>query len=198
MWIDWNAHRFSGGVLALDLANTVIFRQAPERVQDRFSNRLEVARFAFAAANFRAGEWGSVNFIPPQSPSAHLILIELREAINSLFRTAVLEGSVKAQYLSNFLQLASTVIGDNRNEQDFTLPPFARHCELLLSAGAALSGLNLLDPARLSRIKICPNCHWLYLDESRNRSRRWCDMTVCGNRAKAKRHYDRKGRAYGV
>lgn len=198
MWIDWNAHRFSGGVLALDLANTIIFRQAPDRAQDRFSNSLEVARFACAAGIFRAGEWGSVNFIPPQSPSGHLNLIELREAINNLFRTAVLEGGFKAQYLSNFLRLASAVIGDNQSEQDFTLPPFAQHRELLLSAGAALSGLNLLDPARLSRIKICPNCHWLYLDESRNRSRRWCDMTVCGNRAKAKRHYDRKGRGHGL
>ncbi|MHC1548092.1 CGNR zinc finger domain-containing protein [Phyllobacterium sp. K27] len=198
MWIDWNAHRFSGGVLAFDLANTVIFRQAPERAQDRFSNSLEVARFASAAANFRAAEWGSVNFIAPQSLPEHLKLIEIRESINSLFRTAVLEEGFKAQYLSGFFRLSSTIIGESQNEQGFTLPPFARHRALSLSAGAVLSGLSLLHTSRLSRIKICPNCHWLYLDESRNRSRRWCDMTVCGNRAKAKRHYDRKGREHGL
>lgn len=38
------------------------------------------------------------------------------------------------------------------------------------------------------------NCNWLFLDTSRNHSRRWCSMQSCGNRAKAKRHYHR-GRA---
>ncbi|EJN04651.1 CGNR zinc finger domain-containing protein [Phyllobacterium sp. YR531] len=197
MYIDWNAHRFSGGVLALDLANTVIFRQAPERVQDRFSNSVEVARFATAAASFRSGEWGDVQFEAPESQSEHSKLIELREAINSLFRTAVAEEGFKAQHLSDFLRLGSALIADNQHEANLALPPFVRRRDLSLSVAAVLSALNLLDPRRLSRIKICPNCHWLYLDESRNRSRRWCDMTVCGNRAKAKRHYDRRSKMDG-
>ena len=39
-----------------------------------------------------------------------------------------------------------------------------------------------------SRLKACPGeaCGWLFYDRSRNRSRRWCDMTVCGNRTKAR------------
>jgi predicted RNA-binding Zn ribbon-like protein len=32
------------------------------------------------------------------------------------------------------------------------------------------------------------NCGWLFLDSSRNHSRRWCDMRDCGNRAKVRRH----------
>jgi predicted RNA-binding Zn ribbon-like protein len=40
-------------------------------------------------------------------------------------------------------------------------------------------------------------CGWLFLDTSRNHSRRWCDMTDCGNRAKARRHYQR-GRGSGA
>ncbi len=64
MTFDWNAHRFSGGVLALDLANTVIFRETPERSQDRFADPAEVPRFAMAAANFRQGEWGDIQFRP--------------------------------------------------------------------------------------------------------------------------------------
>lgn len=31
------------------------------------------------------------------------------------------------------------------------------------------------------------DCGWLFLDSTRNASRRWCDMAACGNRAKAKR-----------
>src|SRR5579864_2683569 len=43
------------------------------------------------------------------------------------------------------------------------------------------------------RIHKCesPTCDWLFLDTSRNHSRRWCDMKSCGNRAKAKRYYER-------
>ena len=39
-----------------------------------------------------------------------------------------------------------------------------------------------------SRLKACPNdtCHWAFYDRSRNRSRTWCRMSVCGNRAKAR------------
>jgi predicted RNA-binding Zn ribbon-like protein len=36
-----------------------------------------------------------------------------------------------------------------------------------------------------------PTCDWLFLDTSRNHSRRWCDMKSCGNRAKARRYYER-------
>ena len=38
------------------------------------------------------------------------------------------------------------------------------------------------------RLKICqnPDCRWAYYDHSRNRSRAWCSMTACGNRAKAR------------
>ena len=41
------------------------------------------------------------------------------------------------------------------------------------------------------RLRACanPECRWLFVDASRNGSRRWCDMAACGNRAKAHRHY---------
>ena len=35
-------------------------------------------------------------------------------------------------------------------------------------------------------------CFWLFLDTTRNRSRQWCSMTSCGNREKARRHYQRQ------
>jgi predicted RNA-binding Zn ribbon-like protein len=51
-----------------------------------------------------------------------------------------------------------------------------------------------LTSDRLQKVRLCgaPACAWLFLDESRNHSRRWCDMTTCGNRQKARRHYRRK------
>jgi predicted RNA-binding Zn ribbon-like protein len=52
----------------------------------------------------------------------------------------------------------------------------------------------LLDPEALERLKQCPGpeCGWLFLDESRNRSRRWCDPRLCGNRERVKSHYRRR------
>jgi predicted RNA-binding Zn ribbon-like protein len=50
-----------------------------------------------------------------------------------------------------------------------------------------LSALNLLLDADFSRIKQCQgnHCGWLFFDSTKNKSRQWCDMSVCGNRAKA-------------
>ncbi|HEY0072169.1 MAG TPA: ABATE domain-containing protein [Chloroflexia bacterium] len=46
----------------------------------------------------------------------------------------------------------------------------------------------------LERLHQCAanDCGWLFIDMSRNHSRRWCDMSNCGNVAKARRHYHRK------
>lgn len=59
---------------------------------------------------------------------------------------------------------------------------------------AATSAVALLLSPDLGRVKECAtdNCNWLFLDMSKNRSRRWCDMKECGNRAKARRHYARR------
>ena len=56
----------------------------------------------------------------------------------------------------------------------------------------AVSALSLLNGANLRKVKICPSCTWLFLDKSRNSSRLWCDMAVCGNQAKARHHYRRQ------
>jgi predicted RNA-binding Zn ribbon-like protein len=52
---------------------------------------------------------------------------------------------------------------------------------------------DLLTSDQLAQVKMCEGdeCGWLFLDTSRNRSRRWCSMSDCGNRAKANRYYKR-------
>lgn len=56
------------------------------------------------------------------------------------------------------------------------------------------SAAALLLSEKIKRVKLCadPSCGWLFLDNSRNRSRRWCDMKNCGNRAKARRYYQQQ------
>jgi predicted RNA-binding Zn ribbon-like protein len=57
----------------------------------------------------------------------------------------------------------------------------------------AWSAAELLLSGDFNHLRACASddCGWLFLDTSRNHSRRWCDMKTCGNRAKARRHYKR-------
>jgi predicted RNA-binding Zn ribbon-like protein len=62
---------------------------------------------------------------------------------------------------------------------------------LALLAPVLWSAGDLLAGPRLDRVRRCanPECGWLFLDDSRAGKRRWCSMSACGNRAKARRHY---------
>ncbi|MBA3666654.1 MAG: CGNR zinc finger domain-containing protein [Sphingomonas sp.] len=65
-------------------------------------------------------------------------------------------------------------------------------CSVLRPLVASLADLLTTD-AKRQRVKLCSSatCDWYFLDRSPRANRRWCDMTVCGNRAKARRHYAR-------
>lgn len=53
------------------------------------------------------------------------------------------------------------------------------------------SAYDLLTMGKLDRVKECGACGWLFLDQSKNRSRKWCSMENCGSNVKAKRYYHR-------
>ena len=55
------------------------------------------------------------------------------------------------------------------------------------------SAISLLASHRLAQLRRCGNstCYWLFIDETRNHSRRWCEMASCGNLVKVRRHRER-------
>jgi predicted RNA-binding Zn ribbon-like protein len=59
-------------------------------------------------------------------------------------------------------------------------------------AGMLQSAVELAFSPSLERVKICPACGWLFIDRTRNRSKRWCITALCGNRSKMHRHYRRQ------
>jgi predicted RNA-binding Zn ribbon-like protein len=63
-----------------------------------------------------------------------------------------------------------------------------------LLAEVARSAAGFLAGGELERLKVCDNqgCRWAFYDESRNRSRRWCQSTACGNRFKVRRFRERQ------
>ncbi|HZP78635.1 MAG TPA: ABATE domain-containing protein [Pseudolabrys sp.] len=62
-----------------------------------------------------------------------------------------------------------------------------------LLAPVLWSAADLLVSSGARRIRQCANekCLWLFVDASKGGTRRWCQMSSCGNRAKARRHYSK-------
>lgn len=73
------------------------------------------------------------------------------------------------------------------------VPPLNSGAVGALGALAAIAAAAMLD-GTWSRLKLCPgsHCGWAFYDQSRNRSGRWCSMSVCGSRTKARAHYARR------
>jgi predicted RNA-binding Zn ribbon-like protein len=124
--------------------------------------------------------------------------IELREAIYHVF-AAISEQATPAdsdiallnEALPNAYtrpELVTTGIGfglrwrGDESGLDSILWPILRSAARLLTDG---------DPDRIGQCADDRGCGYLFYDTSRNRSRRWCDMNSCGNRAKSQRHYAR-------
>jgi predicted RNA-binding Zn ribbon-like protein len=82
----------------------------------------------------------------------------------------------------------------------FTLATFASAPPLARVLGEAASSFaELVATGEPTRLKVCanPDCGWVMYDESRNRTRRWCDSAECGNLMKVRRYRQRHRRAPG-
>lgn len=192
MAVAWTKHRFSGGVLALDAANTIVLRNHPERRFDRFDDPVEIGRFAEAASIYRCDEVGRPLVVDDAGGSATRV-IRLREAVDALFRDQAAGRKLAAAKIAELLRACAACMEAGGDLAFASGAPFGNSDEpLAFEAALAVSALSLLSPGNLGRLKICRHCEWLFLDRSRNSSRLWCDMSVCGNRVKAKQHYRRR------
>lgn len=127
--------------------------------------------------------------------------IRLREAIYRIF-TAVAEDRPVADedfaVISAALEQAPARRRLARADGGYAWEVDASAIEGAPSAPALLAPVlwsagDLMLQAGKRRIRRCANdqCLWLFVDDSKSGTRRWCDMSSCGNRAKARRHYAR-------
>lgn len=199
MTVSWTPHRFTGGMLALDTANTVVLRNDPDKTFDRFADSAEIARFADAASGFRGAELGGRRLEAASPDRIAPVVLSIRETTDRLFRGAVSKGALAASDLAAFLKACAG--GLERSPVEIGAPgrPFGDPATpIAFETALAVSALSLLRDDTVARLRICPNCSWLFVDRSRNSSRLWCDMAVCGNRQKASRHYRRRTAAHEV
>lgn len=189
-----------GGRLCLDFANTVGARGAEAR-NDRLKEYVDLPWWGLRAGILTDAEASRLRRAaeerPEEAAEVHRRGVELREAIYRIFSAADGEGSVEAGDLEVLTTEWRRAAARTRivpggegfawgweagDELDRVLWPVAR------------SAAELLTSPELARVGECAGegCGWLYLDTSKNRSRRWCDMKDCGNRAKVRRHYQRR------
>lgn len=121
--------------------------------------------------------------------------LALRETLHRLF-DAVAQGKAPAsrdfEALNVALAAAPARATLKRGKEGFDWDLDTKSgTALALLAPVLWSAGDLLASAKLAKVRRCanPECLYLFLDESRAGKRRWCMMSSCGNRAKARRHY---------
>lgn len=189
-----------GGNLALDFANTVSDRGG-DRPIDRLASYADVVSFARQMnliSSARAAELGRSAHRDPQAAERALDRARtLRDAIYEIFAAVARQEPPALRDLQRLnRELGRLCIG-----ADLSLGwrDDGQGLDGFLGAIVHAAVQLLTSEQERARVRLCeaPSCLWLFYDASRNRSRRWCDMRVCGNRMKARRHYAR-GRGEGA
>lgn len=119
--------------------------------------------------------------------------IELREAL----REALLTNNTEPLPATTVARLNDALAGvslEVRVNDDCTidLEPGGRGLDAALARIASIIREAMLS-GEWARLKVCPadDCLWAFYDKSRNRSRTWCRMDECGNRAKVRAFRER-------
>ena len=185
-----------GGALCLDFANTVNSRIAT--AHDYLGSYGDLLGWTAKAGAANGGEVALLAAAAERQPERASAALEearaLRETIYRVFSCAAVGAQLAEldlaalweQYAEAIAQArphlstgAVTLTWDMGEDLKSVLWPVA------YSAG------ELLRSAEMRRVKECPGCGWLFVDTSKNGSRRWCSMYTCGTRDKMRRYHRR-------
>jgi predicted RNA-binding Zn ribbon-like protein len=197
---DGYAFELDGGNVALDFANTVSRRKAAGEMRDNLDRYGRLVSWAEAATLLKGRDATHLRARAGEHPRAAIAALRrataVREAIFSIF-SAIAGGRPAPKEAVETLDAAlPSAFQSPRITRDGTR--FAVRFEHdeddlagVVIAPVVRGALDLLTSEAKDRVRECHSttCAWLFLDRSKNGSRRWCDMKVCGNRAKARRHY---------
>jgi predicted RNA-binding Zn ribbon-like protein len=178
---------------ALDLVNTLDWRFRESGTEEFLESYDDLLSFCEQSRLFDANRIRQLRHSRPAGTSRELAAVrQLREAAATVFYAAidqqepptvplkVLEGSIRSAHKHQRLFWTTSGMAWRLTDDGTANLP-----RWLL----ALSIEALLISGEIPRIRACdnPDCRWLFLDTSKNHTRRWCDMKICGNRMKARR-----------
>ncbi len=184
-----------GNSLCIDFINTVQWRGRPEAPEERLTDYTELLLFAEYAGALSGAEVEKLAAEARRRPDAAAQTladaIALREALARLFSTPT---GGELTVVNVLLARAPERLAIEAVDGGYHWRSGSRG-ELLEGPlwPVVWDGATLLASNRRDWVKSCgdPECAWMFLDLSRGRTRRWCSMDACGNRAKARRHYAR-------
>ena len=192
---------FDAGDISLDFANTKIWHASatPDEYLQNYADLVEWGERSGLISQEIAEQLIQIAEVhPEEAANSYEFAIQVREAIYRIFSNQysgkpntdadlALLNSVACQAMGH-LQL--TLRG---NTYYWQLPANLEGANAILWP-VAHAAANLLTSDTASRVRECEDdrgCGYLFIDSSKNHSRRWCSMESCGNRAKARRHYSR-------
>jgi predicted RNA-binding Zn ribbon-like protein len=192
---------FDAGDLSLNFANTKDWHASQHPVEN-LNSYSDLVTWGQQAGLISAEIAAQLNQLAVDHPEVTVEMyeyaIQVREAIYRIFsyhytNRPVLEAdlsllnNVACEAMSHF-QLAPM-----GKSFEWKLPSDVVDVNLILWPVAHAAG-ELLTSERGNRVRRCEDdrgCGYLFIDQTKNHSRRWCSMESCGNRAKARRHYSR-------
>jgi predicted RNA-binding Zn ribbon-like protein len=198
-------HRFNlvGGHLALDFVNTVgshrllTPREDLATPEDVVSWGLQAGWLDSDRAEAMLVE---LQLRPTEARAALLRVRAFREALFRVFLAVSEDAQPGPDVLEPFERevrrawAERRLVRNARGDFRWSSPESARLDAVI--PVVALAASELLTGPERPRLRLCEataqdGCGWLFLDTTRNRSRRWCEMRSCGNKYKARRHYAR-------
>lgn len=188
-----------GGWLCLNFINTVHDRTAEEPFEylSSYNDLLDWSvKLELLSTSEHEVLKKTTQNIPDKADELLHEILEVREVLYGFFEAIAQNRPPEEHLQSAFNQLLGEamshltlqVIGEdlsvhqkwiNKSELEYPLHPILK------------SAYDLLVSGKLDRVKECGACGWLFLDQSKNRSRKWCSMENCGSNVKAKRYYHR-------
>lgn len=198
----------TGGALCLDFVNTLGNRRGPEPLEERLAAFGDLVEFGLQAGIVSVSRAAALRETAAARPEAAARVLararELREALYRIFEPLARGAAPAGDGLPGLNAELGRALGHARVESrddgyalGWEAPgPEPPDLDAPLWP-VAHSAMEVLLEADLSRLGECDSdtCGFLYLDTSRNKSRRWCDTRVCGNRARVRAHRRRAARA---
>jgi predicted RNA-binding Zn ribbon-like protein len=198
--VAWTFH-IGYGALCLDFANTVSWRGSAEPA-DRLPTYEELVRFfvqsdLLSAAKARRLQ-REAGRRPDRAARTLRRAVDLREALYRTFSRLAAGGSPRPSDLATLNELLPAALAHLRVSRDggrfgWRSDGNGRSLNHLLSPVVRDTAV-FLTSTDFSRLRTCgnPQCGWVFLDTSKNGTRRWCSMAVCGNRDKLRRFRRRR------
>jgi len=192
---------FESGDLSLDYANTKNWHASQEPVEN-LNSYADLVAWGEEAGLVKAESARQLRSLPIEQPEKasrdYDFAIQLREALYRIFSNRYASKPILPADLALLNSIAREAMAG------LQLTPAGG--EMRWEWATGMDGINLilwpvaraaaelLTSDKASRVRECEDdrgCGYLFIDQSKNHSRRWCSMESCGNRAKARRHYSR-------